>query len=123
MNSKELLETYPKAADVVRKHFMEKLLESLNDADLPDDFKEFARQQEIDNEKISGLIDSQPRGLFDVFDANGICISIVYGPDGFTWKFAQLPFSETKDTAIHLFRKDAEVAAIEKAFEILNDKL
>jgi hypothetical protein len=126
MNSKELLETYPKAADVVRKHFMEKLLESLNDADLPDDFKEFARQQEIDNEKISGLIDGQPRGLFDVFDAHEINVIIhAYIEEPPTEFGYSIPQEGDKSATMDIYqtRKEAEIAAIEKAFEILNEKL
>jgi len=121
MNSQELLETYPKAADVVRKHFMEKLLENLNDADLPEDFKEFARQQDIDNEKIASLIDAQPRGLFDVFDANDVFIQITIDLENkcFRWSFDG-GLVESND---YTSRKEAELASVEKAFEILNEKL
>jgi hypothetical protein len=121
MNSKELLETYPKAAEVVRKHFMDKLLESLNDADLPDDFKEFARQQEIDNDKIASLIDSQPRGLFDVFDNSDIFIQISVDLENKCFRYS---FDGGKvESNDYTSRKEAESASIEAAFEILNEKL
>ena len=121
MNGKTLLETYPKAAEVIRKHFMEKLLESLNDADLPDDFKEFARQQEIDNDKVGGLIDAQPRGLFDVLDSNKVFtqISVDIENNCFRWSFDGGRVESNDYTT----RKEAEIAAIEKAFEILNKNL
>ena len=121
MNGKTLLETYPKAADVIRKHFMDKLLESLNDADLPDDFKEFARQQDIDNDKIGGLIDAQPRGLFDVFDTNNVFIQISVDLENkcFRWSFDGGKVESNDYTS----RKEAESEAIGKAFEILNEKL
>jgi hypothetical protein len=121
MNSKELLETYTKAAEVVKKHFVDKLLESLNDADLPDDFKAFARQQEIDNDKIASLMDSQPRGLFDVLDENGVFtqISVDLENNCFRYSFDGGRVESNDYTK----RKEAEIAAIEKAFEILNEKL
>lgn len=121
MNSKTLLENYPKAADVIRQHFVDKLVESLKDADLPDDFKEFARQQEIDNDKIASLIDSQPRGLFDIFDDHKIFTQISVDIENKCFRYSfdgGRVESNDYDT-----RKDAEAAAVEKAFEILNNKL
>lgn len=123
MNSKELLEKYPKAAEVIKKYFVDELLKSVEATELPDEFKDFARQQGVDDDAIAGIINSQPRGCFDVFDENGVFINLTYSPDGFTWKITQLPFSETKDTVVYTFRKEAEAHAVEKAFEILNEKL
>ena len=122
MNGKTLLETYPKAADVVKQHFTNKLLESLNNADLPDDFKEFAKQQEIDNDKIGELIDSQPRGLFDVFDENQVYIEItvVVGQNIF---FIYHVNGVVNNNPPYHNRKEAEISAIETAFQVLNDKL
>jgi hypothetical protein len=121
MNGKTLLETYPKAADIVKQHFTEKLLESLNNADLPDDFKEFARQQQIDNDKIGELIDSQPRGLFDVFDDNSVFIQISVDLENNCFRYS---FDGGRvESNDYTTRKEAEIAAVEKAFEILNDKI
>ena len=121
MNGKELLETYPKAAEIVRKHFMDKLLESLNDADLPDDFKEFARSQEIDNDKVGGLIDAQPRGLFDVFDDNDVFIEISVDLENKCFRYS---FNGGRvESNDYTTRKETEVEAIKGAFEILNDRL
>ena len=126
MNGKTLLETYPKAADIVKQHFTEKLLESLNNADLPDDFKEFARQQQIDNDKIGELIDSQPRGLFDVFDSNGVYIEILVDLTKDDALFSYVingNIMSNVEGVLYNSRIEAEKVAIEKAFEILNDKI
>ena len=122
MTSKELLEAYPKAADVVRQHFTNKLVDSLNDAELPDDFKEFARQQEIDNDKIASFIDAQPRGLFDVLDENQVYveITVVVGQNTF---FIYHVNGVVNNNPPYHNRKEAEIAAVETAFQILNDKL
>lgn len=126
MNGKTLLETYPKAAKVIKQHFVDQLVNSLKDADLPEDFKEFARQQEIDDDKIGGLIDAQPRGLFDVFDANEINIIIhAYIEEPPTEFGYSIPQEGDMSATMKIYqtRKEAEVAAVEQAFEILNKKL
>lgn len=124
MSSQELLENYGKAASVVKDFYLGKFLDSMEDSEnLPENFKEFAKEQGIDNDTVAKMIDAMPRALFDAFDAHEVMISVKYGVDGFTWHITQLPFSEIKDTTVYTFRIDAEKAAIEKAFEILNEKL
>jgi hypothetical protein len=125
MTGLDLLETYPKAATVIKEFYNNKLIDSVSNSseEIPEEFKEMIKQQSFDNEYVAAFIDSNPRFLFDVFDANGIFISIKYSLDGFTWSNMQSDASELKDTTIYLFRKEAEAVAVEKAFEILNNKL
>lgn len=122
MSGLELLETYPKAAKVITKFFVDQLIDSLNDADLPEDFKEFAREQEIGNERVGTLIDNQPRGLFDVLDANQVYveITVIVGQNTF---FIYHVNGIVNDNPPYHNRKEAEMAAIGKSFQILNDKL
>ena len=122
MKGLELLQTYPNASKVIKNFFLNQLLESIKDADLPEDFKEFARQQDIDDEKVGGLIDGQPRGLFDVFDDNEVYveITVIVGANTF---FIYHINGQSFDKPPYKNRKEAEMAAIEKAFQILNDKL
>jgi hypothetical protein len=122
MNGIELLEKYSKAAIVIKQWFLEKMLESLKDESLPETFKEYARQQEIDNDKIGKLIDGNPRTLFDVFDENDLSINIVRTPnrtEGWEWEIMQ----ESVENSICKSRKEAELFAIEAAFKLLNEKL
>lgn len=122
MNGIELLEKYSKAATVIKQWFLEKMLESLKDESLPETFKEYARQQEIDNDKIGKLIDGNPRTLFDVFDENDLSINIVRTPnrtEGWEWEIMQ----ESVENSICKSRKEAELFAIEAAFKLLNEKL
>jgi hypothetical protein len=120
MTGLELLEKYDKAAIVIKQHYLNSMLESLKDENLPENFKEYARQTSIDNDKIGKLIDVQPRGLFDVFDANKIYIGITPNPlvGGMEFKYT---IDEISGEA--LTRKEVERMAVEKAFEILNNKL
>lgn len=122
MNGLELLEKYPKANTVIKQWFLEKMLESLKDESLPETFKEYARQQEIDNDKIGKLIDGNPRTLFDVFDENDLSINIVRTPnrtEGWEWEIMQ----ESVENSICKSRKEAELFAIEATFKLLNEKL
>lgn len=129
MNGIELLEKYSKAATVIKQWFLEKMLESLKDETLPETFKEYARQQEIDNDKIGKLIDGNPRTLFDVFDENGIIIyfMIFSSPEGVKFSGAiHIGHDEVKPNPIGKqcnTRKEAELFAIEVAFKLLNEKL
>jgi hypothetical protein len=125
MKAVELLEKYPETAKVISEFYNNKLIDSMNDSseEVSEEFKEMLKQQSFDNEYVASFIDSNPRFLFDVFDAKEVMISVKYGVDGFTWHITQLPFSEIKDTTVYTFRKEAEVKAVEKAFEILNEKL
>lgn len=119
MKAIELLNANPKTAEVIRAWFMEKMIESMQGADdVPEEFKEFMRQQGIDNEKLSIMIDAQPRSLFDMFDAQGIIINVFYVVGKF---HAQIYDNDAETEATT--RRDAEVGIIEYAFRILEEKL
>ena len=124
MNSQELLETYGKAAAAVKAYYFEKFMDSIENVDLPDNFKEFAKEKGVDNETVAKMIDAMPRGLFDVLDKYEVYINIniaqVADEVVFSHHIAKpvnsvyAPFST---------RTEAERAGIEEAFQILNDKL
>ena len=114
----ELLEKNPKAAEVIRNWFTDKMIESLNTDDVPEDFKEMIRQDAIDNERIDKILGSQPRALFDVFDENKIYIIIDKQPE---WNW--IIENESYENSICKSRKEAELFAIKAAFEILEQKL
>ena len=120
MTGLELLENYDKAAIVIKQYFLNVMLESLKDENLPESFKEYAREAGIDNDKVAVMIDAQPRGLFDVFDANKIYVGITpnFLVGGMEFKYTIGDITGEQPT-----RKEAERIAIEKAFEILNNKL
>jgi len=120
MTGLELLEKYDKAAIVIKQFYLNAMLESLKDEELPENFKEYARQTTIDNDKIGKLIDVQPRGLFDVFDNNKVYIGIT---PNFLIGGMEFKYSIDEITGEASTRKEAEKIAVEKAFEILNNKL
>lgn len=118
MITNEVLDLYPIATEVVRDWFMEKMAESFKNQELPKDFKEFMREQGIPNDKLVKLIDVNPRVLFDVFDENGVIINVVHSNSVFSWDV-----NTVKSLDSYSSRREAESAAVQRAFQILNDKL
>ena len=125
----ELLEKHPHTAEVVKAWFVEQMIESLKDENVPDDFKNFMREQGVQYDKLAVMIDANPRMLFDVFDENDIIIyfMIFSSPEGVKFSAAiHTGNDEVKPNPIGKqcnTRKEAELFAIEKAFEILETKL
>ena len=118
MTTNELLDLYPIATEVVRDWFMEKMAESFKNQELPKDFKEFMREQGIPNDKLVKLIDVNPRVLLDVFDDNGVIINVVHSNGVFSWDV-----NTVKSLDSYSSRREAELAAVHRAFQILDDKL
>jgi hypothetical protein len=119
MTGLELLEKYPLSATLIREWFLEKMLDSLNTASISDEFKDMMRASGIENDKIATLIDVNPRMLLDVFDDNKIIIeTFLYPDDTFTIKIGSQATTQSWTT-----RKEAELFAIDAAFDILEDKL
>lgn len=119
MKGLDLLNDNPKAAVVVKQWFLEKMLDGLKDENLPEDFKSYVRQQDINNEKIGSLIDANPRALFDVFDSHKIYIgTIVDELNGFWWTI-----NSDKSAVGYEFRTNCDKSAIELAMSILEERL
>jgi hypothetical protein len=121
MTGKELLEAYPKAAEIVVKYYSEQFIKSIEAGDVSDEIKEYAKGQTIDVEYIATFMDINPRGLFDVFDSHEVYIQITVDLENNCFRYSfdggQL---ESND---YLTRIAAETRSIEAAFEILNNKL
>lgn len=119
MSGLELLEKHPRSGEVIRAWFLKQMFESFNDKDVPDEFKNFMREQGVDNDKVAKMIDINPRMLLDVFDENDVVIETSLYPNGeFTIKIGNQATTNSWKT-----RKEAELFAIDAAFDILEDKL
>lgn len=124
----ELMKTYPKTAIVVKQWLLGKMLESLNNESIPEEFKEHVRQEGITDEYVVKLLANQPRALFDVFDEHKVYIEINVTGTLTDPKFLYaLNYRDQKEADLnnneHSSRREAEYAAIEEAFKVLNDKL
>jgi len=129
MKTNELLEKHPLTTEVVRSWFFEQMIKSFDDETVPEEFKDMMKQEGVTNERLATLIDVQPRTLFDVFDENNIIIyfMIFSSPEGVRFSAAiHTGNGEVKPNTIgdqYKTRKEAELVAVEKAFELLEDKL
>lgn len=119
MTGLQLLEKHPRSGEVIRAWFLKQMFESFNDENVPTEFKDFMREQGVDNDKVGKMIDINPRMLFDVFDENDIVIETSLYPNGeFTIKIGNQATTNSWKT-----RKESELFAIEAAFEILEKQL
>lgn len=126
MNAQELLETYGKAAGVVKSYYVEKFIESMVTENVPENYKEFARSEGIDNSTIAKMVESMPRALFDVFDSYELHIEILVmysdKPSIFTYTVVEGNLIHTQPTKYNS-RIEAERVAIEEAFKLLDERL
>jgi hypothetical protein len=124
MKGLELIQTYPAAGKIVKEWFFKSMLESFKDDTVPDEFKEYMLEQGIEDDKIGVLIDVNPRMLFDVFDDNEVFIFIHYmdvkDNVKFFYSFRNIDTNPVKSFKT---RKEAELYAIESAFEMLENNL
>ena len=119
MTGIELLEKYPLSAKIIKDWFLGQMIESLKKETIDEEFKTFMREQGIDDDKMGTLIDVNPRMLLDVYDDNKIFIEIlIYPNEEFTCKIGNQGTTHSWKT-----RKEAELFAVEAAFEILENKL
>jgi hypothetical protein len=120
----ELFKKYPKAAEKAVDYYTEIFKKSIEESDVDEKYKEYARETvRVDDEHIAKMVELNPRGSFDVFDANEIYINVTAFSNGsFIYSILgdtpEVGSTETSNT-----RKEAEAAAVQRAFEILNNKL
>jgi hypothetical protein len=118
MTGLQLLEKHPRSGEVIRAWFLKQMFESFNDEDVPTEFKDFMREQGVENDKVGKMIDINPRMLLDVFDENEIFISINITDRKFTYRIDNVVNPTEYST-----RKECELISITRAFEILENKL
>jgi hypothetical protein len=122
MKAQKLLNKHPLAAKVVKDWFLEMMMESMNTDSVPEEFKQAILDEGISDDRISTVIDAQPRALFDVFDQHELSINIIRTPnrtEEWEWEIMQA----SVENSICKSRKEAEVFAIKAAFKELETKL
>ena len=102
-----LLEEHPKTTIVIKQWLLDKLLSSIDDSKVPDDFKEFARQQSMETTHVAGILQNTPRSMFDVFDNHKVYIDISCLNDKFLWGI-----NDDMNNNVYETRKDADGAAV-----------
>jgi hypothetical protein len=95
------------------------MLDSIDDSTVPEDFKSFVKAQDLQNDNIAKIVDTNPRILFDVFDNHKVYIQINVNTPYFSYSINEGDvISGSWETRI-----EAEKVAIEQAFQILNERL
>jgi hypothetical protein len=78
MKGKELLDTYPKVAKIIKEYFTTKLLESLPmSTDVPEEFRNTMKERGVADEMLANIIDKNPAALFEIFDSLQVYVGIV----------------------------------------------
>lgn len=120
MDISKLFNDYPKACEIVKQWFLERMLESFKDETVPEDFKEHVRKQGIPTEQVERIIGSNPRSLFQVLDDNKLFIEIRInmeeGPE-FSWGVNGNKVDDWYQT-----RTEAELKAVIECLKQLNEK-
>ena len=123
MKAIELLEQNPESAKLICSYYLEVMLESLNDENLPEDFKDRVREQAMDNRNIAAILDGNPRNLFDFFDDQSLFINIMT-EKGKTFSYTIITDTvSVGNTLMSLTRKKTEKEAIITAIGMLETRL
>ena len=123
MKAIELLQKNPESSKLICSYYLEIMLESLNDDNLPEDFKAHVREQGIDEDKIAAILDGNPRNLFDFFDSQSLFINIMTEKgETFSYKIIINEIG-VSSTLMAKTRKEAEKEAIITAIGMLETRL
>ena len=120
MNALELLQENPDAAKIIKEYYVNLMLNTLDESLLPENFKDFLREQGIDDEKVAQMMEANARNVYDVLDENGFVISMNWDMpfNKFYFYINDGKYYKHYDT-----RKEAENAAVTSAIRQLQDKI
>lgn len=122
MDVLKLFDEYPRARDVIKNWFLDKMLESFKDETVPDDFKEHIRKQGLEDQQVAKIIGSNPRSLFSVLDENNLFIEIKLNHAVSTKPTFSWGVNGSTSTKWYETRTDAELDAVIECFKQLNEK-
>ena len=112
MNALELLQENPDAANIIKQYYVDLMINSLDESSLPENFKEFMREQGIDEEKVAQMMEANARNVYDVLDENGFVISITYDVN---FKKYSYYINDDKHRVVVDTRKEADSGAVAAA--------
>lgn len=119
MNALKLLQDNPDAAKIIKEYYVNLMINSLDDSSLPENFKEFIREQGIDEEKVAQMMEANARNVYDVLDDNGFIISILFDSNvkRFVW------YINDGGHTVCTTRKQAENEAVAEAIVLLQEEI
>jgi hypothetical protein len=120
MNALELLQENPDAANIIKQYYVDLMINSLDESSLPENFKEFMREQGIDEDKVAQMMEANARNVYDVLDENGFVISITYDVN---FKKYSYYINNDQHRIVVDTRKEADSGAVAVAICRLQEKL
>ena len=114
----EILNDYPLATETARDWFLKKMIESFEQDNAPEDFKNQMLSRGVSDITLAIMLDQSPRNFFDLFDDNRIVIEILRDEVNTDLFYYKINGEVTRH--FHTGRVPCERAAVEKAFELLN---
>lgn len=124
MTSKEILDANPKTASSIHDYYLNLLLDSLEDENLPPEFKEFAKEKGVPFENIVAMMEANPRQMLDFFDEQEIYINVTRykASDGNVYSILDHN-STVSSSKVFKTRKEADLEGVKLAIEMLEEKL
>lgn len=120
MKIKELLNNNPLSKELIRQWFFKELTESINDdIEVPQDFRDAMISEGISDKLLKTHIENNPHCLFEIFDNKELFIDVYRKKMQFTFDIN----SKQIENKYFMFRKDAELHAIEQTIILLENKL
>lgn len=130
MKGKELLETYPRIAKIIKDWFTAKMIGSMsNTDDIPEEFKNHMKERGASEDFLINVIDKNPAALFEIFDSLHVYIGIVIDKlpetEQVVFNYYICPNGKCQDTSPQEFlnRKDVEHYAMLAAVEYINNNI
>ncbi len=118
MKTLELLETYPIAGEIIKKHYKKVMT---GGSELPQEIVEYLTDDVL-TKGVSTMLDTNPRALLDLLDEHGIHATLVIGYSDGEPMFS-IDINGVVSKAVFDKRHDAEVYLLENAVQMLNNKI
>lgn len=113
---KKTLSKYPIISEEFKQFFLQKILDSIKDDGVPQEFKEHLIEVGVTNDMLQQYFNSNARLFFDFFDEKDLIILITNIQGDFSYEINGEPSCETFED-----RLSAEKAAILDAVAYYND--
>jgi hypothetical protein len=120
MHAEKLIAENPLTKDLLKEWFLNKLMESVEDFDKDDAFKEFMIKSGITDDQIITVFKEGGRAALDMFDEKDVIINIKHN-----WKTKKFSYyiNDEKESGSYSTRKEAEASALSQAVTMLEEKL
>jgi len=120
MDVEKLIADNPLTRVELKEWFLKKLMESVEDFDKDDAFKEFMINSGITDDQIVTVFKEGGRAALDMFDEKEVIINIKHN-----WKTKKFSYyiNNDKESGSFSTRKEAEANALSQAVKMLEEKL